>query len=56
MLVINNVEVDLAPIFDKYHLGTTIWGPISGGTLSVKYNYGNTPEGSRVDVVKHPLI
>lgn len=56
MLVRKNVEVDLAPIFDKYNLGTTIWGPIAGGILSGKYNDGNIPEGSRVDVVKHPLI
>ncbi|OMJ79902.1 hypothetical protein SteCoe_19989 [Stentor coeruleus] len=39
-------EVDYAPLFDNYKLGTTIWSPLAGGLLSGKYNDG-IPEGSR---------
>lgn len=56
MLARKNVEVDLVPIFDRYHVGTTVWGPLSGGLLTGKYNDGNIPQGSRIDTMKHPLV
>jgi len=31
------MEVEYAPIFDKYKYGTTIWGPLAGGVLTGKY-------------------
>ncbi|OMJ74589.1 hypothetical protein SteCoe_26446 [Stentor coeruleus] len=40
-------EVEYAPLFDNYKLGTTIWSPLAAGLLSGKYNDGNIPEGSR---------
>lgn len=42
------MEVDYAPLFDHYGMGTTIWSPLAYGVLAGKYNDGNIPEGSRV--------
>lgn len=42
-----NVEVNLAPIFAEYGLGTTIWSPLASGFLTGKYLDG-VPEGSRL--------
>jgi len=39
-------EVEYAPLFDKYHYGTTIWSPLASGLLTGKYNDG-IPEDSR---------
>jgi voltage-dependent potassium channel beta subunit len=39
-------EVEYAPIFEKYGMGTTIWSPLASGALTGKY-LGGIPEGSR---------
>ncbi|BGP22735.1 hypothetical protein JCM10295v2_001626 [Rhodotorula toruloides] len=39
-------EVEYAPLFKNYALGTTIWSPLAGGELSGKYANG-IPEDSR---------
>lgn len=40
MLVRERMEVEYAPIFEKYGIGTTIWSPLASGALSGKYNSG----------------
>ena len=47
-------ERDYAPIFDRYHTGTTVWSPLSGGLLTGKFNDGNIPESSRY-AGEHPM-
>lgn len=42
------VEVEYAPLYEEFGLGTTIWSPLASGLLTGKYNAG-TPEGSRMD-------
>ncbi|MEQ1821020.1 MAG: aldo/keto reductase [Fimbriimonadaceae bacterium] len=42
-------EKGLAPIFDEYGMGTTIWSPLASGILTGKYADG-IPEGSRMTV------
>ncbi len=42
------MEVDYVPLFDKYGMGTTIWGPLANGILTGKFNDGNIPEDSRI--------
>jgi len=37
MMERNRVEVELAPLYDLYGLGTTIWSPLAGGLLTGKY-------------------
>jgi voltage-dependent potassium channel beta subunit len=41
------VEYELAPLFRKIGLGTTIWSPLDSGILTGKYNDG-IPQGSRL--------
>ncbi|MEO8809076.1 MAG: aldo/keto reductase [Rhodanobacter sp.] len=41
------VEVEYAPLYEKYGMGTTIWSPLSSGLLSGKYNDG-IPDDSRL--------
>lgn len=40
------LEVEYAPIFEKYGTGTTTWSPLASGALTGKYLEG-IPEGSR---------
>ncbi len=40
------LEVEYAPLFDQYELGTTTWSPLASGALTGKYLQG-MPEGSR---------
>ncbi|MBX7144799.1 MAG: aldo/keto reductase [Oligoflexia bacterium] len=47
MLVRSRVEVEYAPLYKKYGLGTTIWSPLASGVLTGKYNKG-IPDGSRL--------
>ncbi|MEE4248322.1 MAG: hypothetical protein V2I33_23280 [Kangiellaceae bacterium] len=47
MLKRDKVEVEYVPVFDKYGLGTTIWGPLCAGMLTGKFNDGNIPDDSR---------
>ncbi|MEO8779305.1 MAG: aldo/keto reductase [Rhodanobacter sp.] len=41
------VEVEYAPLYEKYGMGTTIWSPLASGLLSGKYNDG-IPADSRL--------
>ncbi len=41
------VEVEYAPLYETYGMGTTIWSPLASGLLSGKYNDG-VPAGSRL--------
>ncbi|MEO5829434.1 MAG: aldo/keto reductase, partial [Rhodanobacter sp.] len=38
------VEVEYAPLYEAYGMGTTIWSPLSSGLLSGKYNDGVPPD------------
>jgi aryl-alcohol dehydrogenase-like predicted oxidoreductase len=40
------VEVEYAPLYDEFGLGTTIWSPLASGLLTGKYNKG-IPKGTR---------
>ena len=46
LFVRKNVEADLAPLYDEYGLGATIWAPLAGGILTGKYQKGN-PDKTR---------
>lgn len=46
------VEKDLAPLYKKPGLGTTIWSPLASGFLTGKYNDG-VPKDSRLN---HPSL
>ncbi|MEH6567582.1 MAG: aldo/keto reductase [Halioglobus sp.] len=39
-------EVEYAPVFEKYGMGTTTWSPLASGALTGKYLEG-IPDGSR---------
>ncbi|WP_049623613.1 potassium channel beta subunit family protein [Frateuria defendens] len=41
------VEVEYAPLYAAYGMGTTIWSPLASGLLSGKYDHG-VPEDSRL--------
>ncbi|MEO8748261.1 MAG: aldo/keto reductase [Rhodanobacter sp.] len=41
------VEVEYAPLYAKYGMGTTIWSPLASGLLTGKYNDG-VPADSRL--------
>ncbi len=41
------VEVEYAPLYEKYGMGTTIWSPLCSGLLSGKYDKG-IPADSRL--------
>lgn len=42
-------EVEYAPLFEKYRMGTTTWSPLASGALTGKYLDG-VPEGSRASL------
>lgn len=42
-------ELEYAPLYEKYGLGTTIWSPLASGALTGKYMQG-IPEGSRASL------
>lgn len=44
----HRVEVEYAPLYDQYGLGTTIWSPLASGVLTGKYNNG-VPDDSRLN-------
>ncbi|TFY83355.1 hypothetical protein EWM64_g673 [Hericium alpestre] len=44
-------EGEYAPLYHKYHLGTTVFSALAGGLLTGKYNNG-IPDGSRLDTNK----
>jgi voltage-dependent potassium channel beta subunit len=41
------VEVEYAPLYERYGMGTTIWSPLCSGLLSGKYDHG-IPADSRL--------
>lgn len=41
------VEVEYAPLYNKYGMGLTTWSPLASGVLTGKYNEG-IPAGSRM--------
>lgn len=43
------VEVEYAPLYRSFGLGTTIWSPLASGLLTGKYNEG-IPEGTRISL------
>jgi voltage-dependent potassium channel beta subunit len=45
----DKVEVEFAPLYEKYGLGTTVWSPLASGLLTGKYNKG-IPEDSRLNL------
>lgn len=45
------VEVEFAPLYEKYGMGTTTWSPLNSGILTGKYNSG-IPKGTRLDSVE----
>jgi len=47
MFVRERFEGELAPMFEKYEYGTTIWSPLAGGYLTGKYNDGTIPVDGR---------
>jgi len=38
------MEVEYAPLYEAYGMGTTIWSPLASGLLSGKYNNGVPPD------------
>ena len=47
MLERHRFEIEYAPLFEKYGMGTTIWSPLASGILTGKYNDG-IPDESRL--------
>ena len=47
MLHRERVEIEYAPLYERFGLGTTIWSPLASGLLSGKYNDGKIPPGTR---------
>ncbi|MGB9672796.1 MAG: potassium channel beta subunit family protein, partial [Anaerolineales bacterium] len=45
----HRVEVEYAPLYRAFGLGTTIWSPLASGLLTGKYNEG-IPEGTRISL------
>ncbi|MGB9640978.1 MAG: potassium channel beta subunit family protein [Anaerolineales bacterium] len=43
------VEVEYAPLYRSFGLGTTVWSPLASGLLTGKYNEG-IPEGTRISL------
>lgn len=43
------VEVEYAPLYGDFGLGTTIWSPLASGLLTGKYNAGD-PGGTRISL------
>ena len=48
-------EVEYAPIFEKYSMGSTIWSPLASGALTGKYLDG-IPEGSRATLAGYEWL
>jgi voltage-dependent potassium channel beta subunit len=45
----DRVEVEYAPLYERFGLGTTIWSPLASGVLTGKYNDG-TPKDARINL------
>jgi voltage-dependent potassium channel beta subunit len=55
MLHRERFEVEYAPLYRKWNLGTTIWSPLASGILTGKYLNG-IPEDSRLKTMKNDFI
>jgi aryl-alcohol dehydrogenase-like predicted oxidoreductase len=42
-------EVDYAPLYDHYGMGTATWSPLAGGVLAGRFNAGEVPGDSRFE-------
>ena len=51
----DKVEVEFAPLYEKYGLGTTTWSPLASGLLTGKYNDG-IPEDSRLNLDEYSWL
>lgn len=49
------LEVEYAPLFEKYRMGTTTWSPLASGALTGKY-LGGIPEGSRASLAGYEWL
>jgi voltage-dependent potassium channel beta subunit len=49
------VEVEYAPLYQDFGLGTTIWSPLASGILTGKYDDG-IPEDSRLALDKYDFL
>ena len=43
------VELEYAPLYERFGLGTTIWSPLASGLLTGKYNEG-VPDDARINL------
>jgi len=50
MMVRDRFEKEYETLFEKYKLGSTVWSPLASGILSGRYNDGNIPEDSRMNM------
>ena len=48
MLHRERFEREYRSVFEKYGIGTTVWGPLAAGILTGKFNDGNVPSDSRM--------
>jgi voltage-dependent potassium channel beta subunit len=53
MFTRSKVEVEYAPLYEKYGLGLTTWSPLASGVLTGKYSKDNIPEGSRMALASY---
>jgi voltage-dependent potassium channel beta subunit len=49
------VEKELAPLYKRFGLGTTIWSPLASGLLTGKYNDGD-PGGTRISLKEYSWL
>jgi voltage-dependent potassium channel beta subunit len=49
-------EVEYAPLYERYGMGTTVWGPLAGGVLAGRFNDGEVPADSRYMTSASPII
>jgi voltage-dependent potassium channel beta subunit len=50
MLVRNRFEVEYAPVFDNFGIGSTVWSPLCSGILTGKYSGKGPPTSTRFDL------
>ncbi|KAH7433191.1 hypothetical protein KP509_07G058500 [Ceratopteris richardii] len=43
----HKVEVEFAPLYDRYGMGLAVWSPLASGILTGKYNHEKVPHDSR---------
>eukprot|EP00898_Chlorokybus_atmophyticus_P003777 jgi/Chlat1/43/ChrspC236673S00923 len=50
------VEIDYAPLYKAFGMGTTIWSPLASGILTGKYSGKKIPEGSRLALADYAWL